>query len=261
MALIASPERSGSDAPFSASELVARIERAVLETAPFDHVYLDQAFPATWYRTMLDHLPELRRYRELRHREAMRPDGHSARRKFYLFPEHIALLPSAQRRVWRVVSDALRSAAVQDAFKHKFRRALEERFERKVDALSFYAVPMLLRDVSGYRIGIHGDSVGKAITVQFYLPHDDRQAHLGTILHEDRVGAGAERTRALRFRPASAYAFPVVYHRSWHSVAFLSDADGERNSLMLTYLVQDRGRSAVNRLKRAWTFLAYGIRP
>src|SRR5262249_2337513 len=145
--------------------------------------------------------------------------------------------------------------------KRKFRAALERRFGRGIERLSFYPVPMLLRDLSGYRIGIHGDSLGKAITVQFYLPRDDSQAHLGTILHEGRDGEAARRTKTLGFRPASAYAFPVVYHESWHSVATTSAADGERNSLMLTYYVQEGvfGR-LLQRLKRAWLLAAYGFR-
>jgi hypothetical protein len=75
---------------------------------------------------------------------------------------------------------------------------------------------MLLRDLGGYRIGIHGDSVSKAITVQLYLPRDD---------------------------------------------APTSDADGERNSIMLTYYVQIGAfdRLAV-RAKRLWVFFAYAVR-
>lgn len=252
---------AGSGAPISALELAARIDGATLETAPFTHIYLEDVFSPVEYRTILDHLPETRRYRELRHREAMQPDGRSARRKLYLFPEQLAWLPATQRAVWTAVSSALRSRVVHDAFKRKFRASLEQRFGRGIDRLVFYAVPMLLRDRAGYRIGIHGDSLSKAITVQFYLPRDARQAHLGTILHEGRDGEAATRTKALQFRPASGYAFPVVYHRSWHSVASLSDADGERDSLMLTYYVQDGVDWAVQRLKRAWTSLAYGVRP
>jgi hypothetical protein len=242
-------------------DLVTRVETSALETWPFPHVYMDEVFPPVYYRRLLDQLPETRLYRELTHRDAMQADGHSARRKFYLFPEHVRLLPAAQRTVWMEVSRVLRSRALQDAFKRKFRDALEQRFGRGIERLSFYPVPVLLRDLRGYRIGIHGDSLSKAITVQFYLPRDDSQARLGTILHEGRSDDAARRTKALAFRPATGYAFPVVYHQSWHSVAQTSDADGERNSLMLTYYVQDSvSRWLVQRLKRAWTLVAYGLR-
>jgi len=52
-------------------DLVARIEARPLQNAPFDHLYLEDVFPPTLYGTLLDHLPETRRYRELTHREAM----------------------------------------------------------------------------------------------------------------------------------------------------------------------------------------------
>ena len=47
-------------------------------------------------------------------------------------------------------------------------------------------------------------------------------------------------------------------HESWHSVAQTSEQDGERNSLMLTYYVQDSAVDwVVERLKRLWLFLVY----
>jgi len=247
--------------PLLLDDLVAAVEATPVTTAPFDHLYIERAFSAALYRELLDRLPATRRYREFRHGQAIQADGHSARRKFYLYPEHIRLLPRDQRAFWQPLSRALRSPQLQDAFKRKFGSALERRFGRSIERLTFYPVPMLLRDLGGYRIGIHGDSLSKAITVQFYLPRDDSQSHLGTILHEGRNGDAALRTTTLKFRPATGYAFPVVYHESWHSVARTSDTDGERNTLMLTYYVQEDvfGR-LLQRLKRAWLFVAYGLR-
>jgi hypothetical protein len=245
----------------SSTDLVGRVEATALEAAPFDHVYLEDLFPPGYYQRLLDHLPETRWYRELRHREAMQGDGHSARRKFYLFPEHIMWLPAGQRAFWRELSRVLRSRALQEAFKSKFRAALERRFGCDIDRLSFYPVPMLLRDLRGYRIGIHGDGQRKAITVQFYLPRDESQAQLGTVFHEGRNGEAARRTKRLPFRPATGYAFPVVRHQSWHSVPQTAGTDGERNSLMLTYHVQ-QGVLAwlAQRLHRLAVFIGYGLR-
>lgn len=241
-----------------APDLVRQVEESALESAPFPHVYLENVFPSAYYSSLLDHLPATDYYRELRHRDAMQPDGHSARRKFYLFPEHIVLLPAAQRHVWLELSRALRSRRLQDAFKRKFRAALERRFRRSVDRLSFYPVPMLLQDLPGYRIGIHGDSLRKALTVQLYLPRDDSQAHLGTVLHESRDGSAAERVKRLPFAPASGYALPVLYHESWHSVVRTGPGDGVRNSVMLTYYVQEQLLDRiVERLKRCFIFFAY----
>ena len=252
---------ASSGTPDSSTDLVGRVESSALEATPFDHVYLEDLFPPEYYRRLLDHLPETRRYRELTHREAMQADGHSARRKFYLLPEHIMWLPAGQRAFWRELSRALRSWALQAAFKSKFRAALEARFGCSIDRLSFYPVPMLLRDLGGYRIGIHGDGQRKAITVQLYLPRDESQAGLGTVFHEGRNGDAALRTKRLPFRPATGYAFPVVRHQSWHSVPQTPDNVGERNSLMLTYYVQQGALAwLAQRLRRIAVFIGYGLR-
>jgi len=243
------------------ADLAGVVEATSLETKPFDHLYMREIFPPTYYAALLDRLPATRRYRELRHREAIRPDGRSARRKFYLFPEQIMLLPAEQRDFWLPLARQLRSRELQDAFKRRFRGALERRFGKSIDALSFYPVPMLLRDFGGYRIGIHGDSMSKAITVQLYLPRDDSQKHLGTVFHEGRNGEAAQRAKTLAFRAGTGYAFPVVRHKSWHSVTRTTDADGERNSLMLTYYVQHGVRAwLAQRLQRLLVFIGYGLR-
>ena len=170
-------------------------------------------------------------------------------------------LPDGQRAFWRKLSRVLRSRALQEAFKAKFRAALEQRFGCSIDRLTFYPVPMLLRDLRGYRIGIHGDGQRKAITVQLYLPRDESQAQLGTVFHEGRNGEAAQRTKRLPFRPATGYAFPVVRHRSWHSVPQTGDASGERNSLMLTYHVQQGALAwLAQRLHRLAVFIGYGLR-
>ncbi len=250
-----------STARDSGIDLVSRVESSALDSQPFDHVYMEELFAPAYYRRLLDLLPATRRYRELRHKQAVQADGHSARRKFYLFPEHIMFLPVVQRAFWLALSRVLCSRALQEAFKSKFRSALERRFGRSIDTLSFYPVPMLLRDLRGYRIGIHGDAMRKAITVQLYLPQDDRQAHLGTLFHEGRNGEAAQRTKALAFRPATGYAFPVMRHQSWHSVAQTSDADGERDSLMLTYYVQQGALDwLAQRFQRLLVFIGYGLR-
>jgi len=248
------------DAADLGAEIIARVESSALQTWPFDHVYLEEFVPPSWYRRLLDVLPETRRYREFRHRDAMQPDGTSARRKFYLYPEHLFFLPATQRAAWRDVTRALRSPQLQAAFKRKFQSALERRFGRRIDRLSFYPLLILLRDFPGYRIDVHGDSLSKAITVQLYLPANDAQAHLGTVLHETR-DADSERIKRLAFRPASGYGFPVLRHETWHSVTRTQDADRERNSIMLTYYVQDGPVGWLgHRIKRVGLFLAYGLR-
>jgi hypothetical protein len=47
-----------------------------------------------------------------------------------------------------------------------------------------YPIPILTRDVPGYRIGIHPDTHWKGMTIQLYLPRDNSIQHVGTIFHK-----------------------------------------------------------------------------
>jgi hypothetical protein len=194
--------------------------------------------PAT-YDALLAGMPDRRFYHDLKHQDAVRKDGSSTRLRMYLYPELLKRLPEHQRRVWMPVAEALCSPEMELAFKRKFRSALEERFGKKVEKIGLYPIPILLRDQPGYRIGIHSDVKKKAITVQFYLPADEGQRHIGTIFHESNSGEGAERTTQMAFMPASGYAFPVSLTKSWHSAAATTPEDGERVSMMVTYYVAD----------------------
>jgi hypothetical protein len=230
------PSLAGSDIERS---FAGAVERAVLRQDPFDHIYIEDVLDPESYRSLLSALPDRPAYHELRHLDAMRSDGSSTRLRMYLFPELLRNLPAEQRRVWMPIAQALCSNRLQDAFKRKFRAALEQRFGKPVKAIGLFPVPILLRDQPGYRIGIHSDLPTKAITVQFYLPRDGSQRHVGTICHEGDTGELAERTTQMPFMPATGYAFPVSLTKSWHSAATTTAADGERVSMMVTYYVAD----------------------
>jgi hypothetical protein len=225
--------------PLPDAHLFAAVAASVLEDVPCEHIYMRNVFAPRFYQRMLALMPGRDRFHDLRHKDAMRADGSSSRLRMYLYPEHLWRLPPEQRALWMSISRVLRSPALQVEFKRKFRQSLETRFGRSIDDLDFYAIPILVRDLPGYCIGIHADVPSKAITVQFYLPKDASQRHLGTVFHHGKSGEDAERTVAMDFLPASGYAFAVVETESWHSVRRTSEADGERSSIMLTYYVQD----------------------
>ncbi len=222
-----------------AAQLKQAVTRAPLQTQPVEHIYMESVFAPEFYREILANLPAKRHFHQLRHTDAMRADGSSTRLRMFLYPERLWMLPARQRRLWREVSRALMSRETQEAYLGKFAESLEGRFGRRAQDLSFVPVPILMCDQPGYRIGIHADADAKAITTQYYLPKDDSQRHLGTVFHEGRDGEAAARTKSLDYLPNSGYAFPVLPTESWHSVGQISEADGDRYSLMLTYYLQD----------------------
>ena len=246
--------------PSIEAALVSAVDRGPLRHEPFDHITMEHVLDPASYTALLAAMPDRQHYHELVHKDAMRADGSSTRLRMYLYPELLGRLPPKQRRVWLPVARALCSQRLQNAFKHKFRTALEERFQKPVERIGLYPVPILLRDQPGYRIGIHADAPTKAITVQFYLPSDESQRHLGTIFHAGDSGKAAEQTVQMPFLPASGYAFPVARTKSWHSAANASEADGERVSMMVTYYLDESlGDRITRRLTRAG--LLFGLHP
>jgi hypothetical protein len=240
--------RADTSAPATAPEfdLVRVVDRSPLQGEPFDHIQMENVFPSGFYRQMLDALPAREKFHQLFHRDALRTDGSSTRLRLYLYRENLWRLPQAQRRIWGKIGAALCSPELELAFKRKFRAALEDRFQIPAEKVPLYPIPILVRDLPGYRIGIHADALTKAITVQLYLPSDASQVHLGTIFHTTRAQDGTDKPVAMRFLPASGYAFAVRKKESWHSAATTTEADGERRSIMLTYYLDD----PENRLKR-----------
>ena len=230
---------SESSSPTIKQQLIDAVELAELQTDPFDHIYMDQVLDPKTYRSLLSAIPDRCFYHGLMHQDAVRKDGSSTRLRMYLYPELLGRLPEDQQRVWVPLAQALCSPELEHAFKRKFRQPLEERFGKAVEEIGVYPVPILLRDQPGYRIGIHSDVKKKAITVQFYLPNDGSRRHLGTIFHQGKTGAEAERTTQMPFLPATGYAFPVRLTKSWHSAATSSAEDGERVSMMVTYYVAE----------------------
>lgn len=220
-------------------QLTAAVDRSELRHRPFDHIYMEDVLDPATYKRLLRAIPDRRFYHELRHHDAMRADGSSTRLRLYLYPELVAGFPQEQRDAWLPVAQALNSRRLENAFKIKFRDALEMRFGKSIDRIRLYPIPVLLRDQPGYRIGIHADVPTKAITVQFYLPSDASHKNIGTIFHEGKDGEGAKRTTQMAFVPSSGYAFPVTAAKSWHSAAPTSLSDGERVSMMVTYYVAE----------------------
>src|SRR2546428_9450581 len=133
---------------------------------------------------MLRTMPDENDYRPMSGKSktgSSRPDGKPTRAKIDLFPEYIRHLPPQKRAVWDVAGQVLRSKDVGWAFVQRLAPGLQRRFGAKFDKVQMYPVPILTRDIPGYRIFKHTDSLWKGITVQLHLPADNSTPHIGTI--------------------------------------------------------------------------------
>src|SRR5262249_18609429 len=166
--------------------VAASVDAARAGEAPFHHLVFDRVFPDDVYAAMLTAMPVAADYRPMSGRAKGNhlADGTHTRVKIALFPEVIRSLPPAKRVVWDVVGRALCSGALKDALVRRLAPGLGRRFGIDFARVRLYPVPILTRDIPGYRIYPHPDTHWKGITVQLYLPRDHSATHVGTIFHE-----------------------------------------------------------------------------
>jgi hypothetical protein len=244
-------------------EFVARsIETARAAESPFHHLEFDQVFPDDVYAAMLTAMPVTSDYRRMsgRRREDVRADGTPTRVKIDLFPEYIRSLPPEKRPIWDIVGRALCSREVQAAFVRRLAPDLGKRFGETFAGVGLYPIPVLTRDVPGYKILPHTDTLWKGITVQLYLPRDDAHVNIGTIFHGRLPDGTLTRGAQMRFARNSGYAFAVT-DVSWHSADPVGPEVETRDSILLTYFV-DAGvvQFLRNRGKRVGNFVLNEVR-
>jgi len=243
--------------------VVESVQTAPADDAPFYHLKFDRVFPNDFYAEMLEAMPVAEDYRAMSGKSKMgssRPDGKPTRAKIDLFPEYIRHLPQTKRAVWDVAGRVLRSKEVESAFVQRLASGLRHRFGENFSKVGMYPVPILTRDIPGYRIFKHTDSLWKGITVQFYLPSDNSTPHIGTIFHEVLPNGRKPKKAQMPFSPNSGYAFAVA-DNTWHSADPVGPEVKTRDSILLTYFV-DAGlwRFVRNRSRRFLNLLLNEVR-
>ena len=237
--------------------VAASIDAAQSGTSPFYHLTFERVFPDNVYADMLTAMPLASDYRPMSGRAKGNDmaDGTHTRVKIDLFPEYIRGLPPEKRAVWDVVGGALCSKAVKDAFVRRLAPGLSARFGEGFAKVGMYPVPILTRDIPGYRITPHPDTHWKGITVQLYLPRDASTTHIGTIFHERLPDGSMPKRKQMKFAPNTGYAF-AVDKETWHSADPVGSEVTTRDSILLTYFV-DAGalRFFRNRGKRVGNFV------
>jgi len=242
--------------------LVASVKRARLVETPFLHLEMENIFPDDIYAAMVATMPESADFRPMsaRRNTTKRQDGTSTRFKIDLFPEQIWHLPAEKRKVWGPVGRALCSDQLRAAFVERLTPGIEQRLGPGFSPVGFFPIPILTRDISGYAIQTHTDTHRKAITVQIYLPRDERIAHVGTVFHERNADGSMRRAKQLRFSPNTGYAF-APWDDTWHSVDPVGPEVDTRDSILLTYFHDaGPGQFLSNRAKRVGIFLNTGFR-
>src|SRR5262249_9458746 len=242
--------------------VAAAIDTAPEGTGPFFHLKLAKVFPDDVYAKMMEEMPVAADYRHMsgRTKSTRTMNGGGTRVKIDLFPEYIRHLPPQKRQLWNAIGKALCAPAVRDAFMRRLAPGLERRYGPKYTSVGMYPIPILTRDVPGYRIGIHPDTHWKGMTIQLYLPRDDSIDHVGTVFHARNADKMFTRAAQMKFSPNSGYAF-AVDKNTWHSVDLVGPEVTTRDSILLTYFVDKTPLQVMrNRGKRVGNFILNEIR-
>ena len=216
------------------ARIAERIRAAETDALPSANIFIEDVLPQNIYRELLARLPDDAALDPIVHPDAIAADGRCTRYLLDLTPASLPRLEEGDRDFWEAMIAVFTSPDITEAIVAKFEPELRARFGNNMPEL--VAVPILYRDHPGYRIGIHHDTPRKIATLQFYLPEDDSQIHLGTTFHR-RIGERFERHKTNRFSPNSAYAF-VRTDESWHSVDELGPDERVRNTIALTFYVK-----------------------
>lgn len=217
-------------------KLVDNIAAARVDEQPSPNIYIEDVFDPPTYTEILSRLPKREAYAPLDHPDARLPDGTATRLLLDLSEQSIARIQPEDQDFWVEMKDVFTSDALLNAVTKKFQRSITEQLG--TDWPEMVTVPIFYKDFPGYFIRVHEDSPIKVATLQFYLPSDESQVHLGTSFHE-KTANGFELLKTNSFRPNSGYAF-VRTSNSWHSVKQMGANEKERNTLALTIYIKGK---------------------
>lgn len=216
--------------------LVEKVWSAPLDQQPSPNIYMEELFAPEVYQEMLKRLPRMEAYELINHPDARLANGFVTRMLFDLTEDSITRIQPEVRAFWTAMKDVFTSKMLLDAIIGKFRARLLEQFNGSMPEM--IAVLVFYKDFPGYFIRVHEDADFKIATMQFYLPEDDSQTHLGTSFHRWN-GNGFELLKTNEFKPNSGYAFART-NSSWHSVKVMGERERVRNTLALTIYVKGR---------------------
>jgi hypothetical protein len=161
--------------------LCYRVANARVLTYPYPHFYVTDVFPDEFYAAIQRNIPDPDAMIPI---EEERPvKGYKERFVLQLKDDqHLERVSADKRKFWREFGETLLSGRFASLMLQKFQPFVERRLG-DIKSMSFGQEALLVQDITKYSLGPHSDSRKKVITVIFYLPADESQAHIGTSIY------------------------------------------------------------------------------
>jgi hypothetical protein len=246
------------------AHFVARLGTARVVAEPYPHYYLENVFPADYYRELLARLPASSVYQNLFEVTDYKLEHFRHRDQRDLKDGWTHALPVEIKSFWESFDEWFRGPALAEAVLDSFAEPLSARFGAKDSWPQVSVEPQLIRHRAGYFLGPHSDLYTKLVVLLIYLAPDESAGHLGTSLYRPK-DAGFTcpkslhhpfedfvRVKTAPYRPNSMLAF-LRSDISFHGVEPLTERDVGRAAGrdLIQYVLHDRReREAQLRAKR-----------
>ena len=237
-----------------------QIANAPVRAYPYPHFYLQPVFPETFYRRMLETMPDT---------EALTPinefgtvgivDPKTGQRiKSAFEPRYLADLSVLEAEeegafgpdsdTWRSISPWLLGDRFRDLIIGKFVPGIRKRFGTNARLVTRVEA-RFVRDITDYSIQPHTDTPTKLVSLLFYLPSDESMRSLGTSVYvpkdptftsDGRLRHPFEQFRKVMtagFLPNSLFGF-LKTDQAFHGVDVIKAEAVERNLLLYNIYVQ-----------------------
>ena len=226
-------------------QLAYKVGNVPLSMFPYPHFYITEIFPAEFYRQLQQNLPDPEAMIPI---EKARPvKGYKERFVLGFEDENLKTLPGPKRKFWEDLRGWMAGGGFASLVLKKFDPFIRQRFDGQ--SIQFHDELLLVQDITNYKLGPHTDSPRKVVTMLFYLPPDNSQAHLGTSIYVPNDpafrcpgGPHYERENFSRlhtnpFLPNSMFTF-LKTDNSFHGVELVADPDCRRWLLLYDIYVR-----------------------
>ena len=210
---------------------------------PYAHVYVEDVFPADFYRRLRENWPDASSLISIADTGRVPKDAYRERFVMPFTPAEVAKLNDARQPFWQEFADWLLTERFMTAMIDKFQPYVKARFGDDIYRCGFAADSLIVRDTTNFNIGPHTDAPHRLLSMLFYCPDDASLSHLGTSVYVPRdpqfvCGGGPHhphrlfhKVKTMEYKPNTLFAF-VKSDRSFHGVEPIGDPDVLRDILL-----------------------------